>query len=36
MQALIYNKKTTDWDKSRGFELADVPKPEIQKDEIII
>lgn len=29
MKALIFNKKTTDWDSSKGFELADVPNPEL-------
>ena len=27
MKALIFNKATTDWETSRGFELADIPEP---------
>lgn len=34
MKALIFDKSKKDWDSSRGFELADVPKPELgQGDE---
>jgi len=36
MQALIFDKSKYDWDSSKGFELADVPKPEIQNDDDVI
>lgn len=31
MKALVFNKKTTDWETSRGFELADVPEPTLNE-----
>ena len=36
MQALIFDKTKSDWDSTKGFELADVPKPEIEKDTDVI
>jgi threonine 3-dehydrogenase len=27
MKALVFNKSKTDWDSSRGFELANIPEP---------
>lgn len=39
MKALIFNKATTNWESSKGFELANVPEPVLDKgdeDSIII
>jgi threonine 3-dehydrogenase len=33
MKALIFNKKTTDWEGSKGFDLEDVPKPELESGD---
>ena len=31
MKALIFDRTKTDWEASRGFELADVPQPELDE-----
>ena len=37
MKSLIFDKAKFDWNGSRGFDLIDVPKPEIQNpDDVII
>jgi len=37
MKALIFDKSKYSWDDSKGFELADVPMPKIEKpDDVII
>ena len=38
MKALVFNRKTTDWERSKGFDLADVPKPvlEVGDEEKVI
>lgn len=37
MKALVFDKSKAAWETSRGFELADVPKPEIKNpDDVII
>ncbi len=33
MRALIFNKKNNNWNSSRGFELVDIPKPTLTKDD---
>ncbi len=36
MKALIFDKSKSDWETSRGFELADVPQPKLQKDDDVL
>ena len=31
MKALVYDKSTMPWDKTKGFELRDVPRPHIDE-----
>ena len=36
MKALIFDKSKSDWDSSRGFELAEVPMPKITSGEEVL
>ena len=36
MKALIFYKSKYDWDSSKGFELADVPMPKVEKDTDVL
>jgi len=33
MKALVFDKSKSDWDTSRGFELAEVSKPELNRED---
>jgi len=36
MKALVFDKSKSDWDSSRGFELAEVPTPKIEADNEVL
>ena len=36
MKALVFDKSKYQWESSRGFDLAEVPKPKIEKDDDLV